>query len=248
MLNSQGKMQKRQPSLIERMGGAEAASGFLISAVELLYHKLVTDPDLERFFRGKDIEMLKRKQVDFLAYVFGGPAGYNGKGIYEAHEHLIREQGELNLYQLSPYALSCVHISSPYPNTAGLNQSHFDIVATHFRDTMIELGAAPELISEALGILLTARHYFIKVESEPTSDNDSSGHGGAENIAVVAGQVQELLLSSDAQVEKTKEDVRRLTSGVKPASLELLRSALRMRGPGLVELLDQTLQEVTTGK
>lgn len=220
MLNSKGQMQRKQPSLIERMGGAEAASGFLISAVEVFYHKLVTDPDLERFFRGKDIVMLKRKQVDFLAYVFGGPADYNGKGIYEAHEHLIREQG--------------------------LTQVHFDIVAAHFRDTMIELGAAPELISEALGILLTARHYFIKVESEPTSDNESSGHGGAENIAVVAGQVQELLLSSDAEVEKTREDVRRLTSGVKPASLERLRSALRMRGPGLVELLDQTLQQTAT--
>lgn len=220
MLNSKGQMQRKQPSLIERMGGAEAASGFLISAVEVFYHKLVTDPDLERFFRGKDIVMLKRKQVDFLAYVFGGPADYNGKGIYEAHEHLIREQG--------------------------LTQVHFDIVAAHFRDTMIELGAAPELISEALGILLTARHYFIKVESEPTSDNESSGHGGAENIAVVAGQVQELLLSSDAKVEKTREDVRRLTSGVEPASLERLRSALRMRGPGLVELLDQTLQQTAT--
>ena len=96
MVTTYGTMQTRQPSLIERMGGAEAASGFLISAVEVFYHKLVSDPTLERFFEGKDIEMLKKKQVDFLAYVFGGPADYNGKGIYEAHEHLIREQGTLN--------------------------------------------------------------------------------------------------------------------------------------------------------
>ena len=126
---------------------------------------------------------------------------------------------------------------------AGLNETHFDIVASHFRDTMIELGAAPELISEALGILLTARPYFMrKPEHEVHSDNDSSGHGGAENVAVVAGRVQELLLSSDAEVNKNKEVVRKLTQQVKPATLERLRSALRMRGPGLVELLDQVLE------
>jgi hemoglobin len=83
----------KAPSLIERMGGAEAASGLLISAVELFYYKLVTDQQLARFFEGKDMAMLKKKQVDFLAYVFGGPTEYSGKGIFEAHEHLIREQG-----------------------------------------------------------------------------------------------------------------------------------------------------------
>ena len=89
-------MPTRQPSLIERMGGAEAASGLLISSVEIFYHKLVSDPELKRFFDGRDIEKLKSKQVEFLAYVFGGPEAYNGKGIFEAHEHLIRDEGELS--------------------------------------------------------------------------------------------------------------------------------------------------------
>jgi Bacterial-like globin len=84
---------QRAPSLIERMGGAEAASGLLISAVELFYYKLVNDAQLARFFEGKDMVLLKKKQVDFLAYVFGGPTEYSGRGIFEAHEHLIREQG-----------------------------------------------------------------------------------------------------------------------------------------------------------
>lgn len=83
----------KESSLIERMGGAEAASGLLISAVELFYYKLLNDAQLARFFEGRDMAMLKKKQVDFLAYVFGGPTEYSGKGIFEAHEHLIREQG-----------------------------------------------------------------------------------------------------------------------------------------------------------
>jgi hemoglobin len=91
---TQAPMAEHHKSLIERMGGAEAASGFLISAVELFYAKLMSDATLHRFFEGRDMAMLKRKQVDFLAYVFGGPASYQGKGIAEAHEHLIRKEGE----------------------------------------------------------------------------------------------------------------------------------------------------------
>lgn len=87
-------MATRPKSLIERMGGAEAASGFLISAVERFYDKLMADLTLHRFFEGRDVAMLKRKQVDFLAFVFGGPECYAGKGIAEAHEHLIRKEGE----------------------------------------------------------------------------------------------------------------------------------------------------------
>ena len=76
------------------MGGVEAASGLLIPAVEIFYAKLVSDPLLDKFFAGMDTAVLKRKQVEFLAFVFGGPDDYTGKGVAEAHEHLIREKGQ----------------------------------------------------------------------------------------------------------------------------------------------------------
>lgn len=85
---------KHPPSLIERMGGIEAASGILVPAVEIFYAKLLADPELMPFFEGVDNQVIMRKQVEFLAYVFGGPAEYTGKGIAEAHEHLIREKGK----------------------------------------------------------------------------------------------------------------------------------------------------------
>jgi len=86
----------RSPTLIERMGGAEAASGLLIPAVEIFYAKLLADPTLAPYFEGVDTTILMRKQVEFLAYVFGGPKAYTGKGIAEAHENLIREKGKLH--------------------------------------------------------------------------------------------------------------------------------------------------------
>ena len=80
-------------ALIEKMGGIDAASGVLISAVEILYAKLVSDPILAVFFEGVEMERLKKKQVEFLAYAFGGPMAYTGKDLYEAHERLIKERG-----------------------------------------------------------------------------------------------------------------------------------------------------------
>ncbi|KAL4515861.1 hypothetical protein Ndes2526B_g00576 [Nannochloris sp. 'desiccata'] len=209
----------KESSLIERMGGAEAASGLLISAVELFYYKLLNDAQLARFFEGRDMAMLKKKQVDFLAYVFGGPTEYSGKGIFEAHEHLIREQG--------------------------LNEVHFDIVANHFRNTLIELQAGKDLVDEALRILGTARPIFVRVnlpEYQSTSDYDSSGRGGTENITAVAGQLQELLLNSDAELERTRQQVKTLVSRATPENMQRLKGALRMRGPGLIDLLDQALE------
>lgn len=120
--------------LFEKMGGAEAMSGLLVNAVEIFYRKLLSDDALARYFEGVDTENLKRKQVEFLAYVFGGPDAYRGKNIAEAHRHLIEEEG--------------------------LNETHFDAVAGHFRDTLVELGVEECLIDEAMGVLASARPVF----------------------------------------------------------------------------------------
>jgi hemoglobin len=242
--------ESRKPSLIERMGGAEAASGLLISAVEIFYYKLVNDAQLFRFFEGKDMAMLKKKQVDFLAYVFGGPTEYSGKGIFEAHEHLIREQGK------NPFSLffKTLHLPISFfisnqgllSIPTGLNEIHFDIVATHFRDTLIELQAGKELVDEAMRILGTARPVFVRANlpeyNNSNSDNDSSGRG-SENITAIAGQLQELLLSTDAELERTRHEVKRLVSHTTPENMQRLKGALRMRGPGLTDLLDQALEQ-----
>ncbi len=166
-------------SLIERMGGAQAASGVLVSAVEMFYFKMVSDPQLKRFFEGVDVPKLMQKQVDcqhmgfcklsvtweqlccktmqsnagtwystaalhcicwlamqvlFLSYVFGGPDKYVGRNLAEAHARLIDEQG--------------------------LDVTHFDLLAGHFRSTLEELSLGAVLIEEAMAIMATARPIF----------------------------------------------------------------------------------------
>ncbi len=127
-----------------------------------------------------------------------------------------------------------------------MNEVHFDIVATHFRNTLIELQAGKELVDEAMRILGTARPVFVRSNPEfnnAHSDNDSSGHGGSENVTAIAGQLQELLLSSDAELERTRSQVKTLVSRASPENMQRLKGALRMRGPGLVDLLDQALEQ-----
>ena len=120
----------------------------------------------------------------------------------------------------------------------GLNEYHFDIVANHFQDTLMELGAGKELVDEAVAILMTSRPIF---ERKRDPREDVSSHGGSENIAAVAGHLQELLLASDEELTKTRQEVKRLVSKTRAENMVRLRSALKMRGPGLVGLLDQAM-------
>lgn len=51
-----------------------------------------------------------------MVYAFGGSAEYKGKDLKAAHYHLVKTQG--------------------------LNTGHFDMVAGHFKDVLLELGVA----------------------------------------------------------------------------------------------------------
>ena len=92
-----GKNDQAEMSLIQKMGGPEAASGILVPAVELFYAKLLADERISHVFQGVDTEKLKQKQVQFLAYVFGGPGAYVGRDIAEAHADFINNRGMLLL-------------------------------------------------------------------------------------------------------------------------------------------------------
>ena len=55
-----------------------------------------------------------------MVYAFGGSAEYKGKDLRAAHYHLVKTQG--------------------------LNTSHFDMVAGHFKSVLLELGVAEVVI------------------------------------------------------------------------------------------------------
>lgn len=99
MVNTMSSEERKiKPTLIEKMGGIEAASGVLVSAVEIFYAKIMAEPRLSHFFDGVEMERIKKKQVEFLAFAFGGPDAYTGRDLFEAHERLIKERGTCFCY------------------------------------------------------------------------------------------------------------------------------------------------------
>jgi hemoglobin len=114
-------------SLYERIGG-EAA---ILAAVDLFYAKVLADEITRPFFEGLDMAAQAKKQVAFMTWAFGGPEEYRGRDLKTAHEKLVQTQG--------------------------LSDRHFDRVAFHLQSTLEELGVAPELTREALGIIASVR-------------------------------------------------------------------------------------------
>lgn len=188
------------PSLIDNLGGPEAALGFIIPAVEIFYKKLISDDRISSYFDGMDTDRIKRKQVEFLTYVFGGPAAYTGRDIAEAHKTLIEERG--------------------------LNEYHFDIVAGHFHDTLVELECANEIVEEADAILHTARPIF---EREPSEDDPFDS---------ALAEIERMRKQQDHDIDEMAHSLERVFKNSSEEEREVIRSGLRMRGSGLVEFLD----------
>ncbi|KAI8105801.1 hypothetical protein M9434_000381 [Picochlorum sp. BPE23] len=189
------------PSLVDKLGGPVAALGFIIPAVELFYKKLLSDDEVSGYFDGVDTDRIKKKQVEFFTYVFGGPAEYSGKDIAEAHKKLIEERG--------------------------LNEYHFDIVAGHFHDTLVELECESEMVEEADAILHTARPIFESKRSE----DDPFGSALAE--------IERIRKQQDQDIDEVTHSLERVFEKSSEEDMEIIRSGLRIRGSGIVEYLDE---------
>ena len=113
-------------SLYEKLGGEPAVN----AAVDIFYRKMLTDDRVSRFFEGVDMDRQAAKQKAFLTMVFGGPAEYSGKDMYEGHKHLIK---------------------------MGLDDSHVDVVIENLGATLTELGVANDLIQEVASIANSVR-------------------------------------------------------------------------------------------
>lgn len=75
-------------SIYEAIGGAAA----LDAAVRRFYERVTADPLLAPFFRGVDLEHLRKAQAAFLGQALEGPVNYSGSGAHKAHTRLRIEQ------------------------------------------------------------------------------------------------------------------------------------------------------------
>lgn len=83
----------------ERIGGATAVR----RVVDRLYACIVRDDQLFlTYFEPIDLPRLKAHMVKLLSQVLGGPAGYSGRDLREAHAHLRDANG-------SPVRVTAAH-------------------------------------------------------------------------------------------------------------------------------------------
>ncbi len=71
-------------SVYEAIGGPAAVD----AAVDIFYRKVLADDRVSEFFDTVDMQEQHAKQKAFLTMAFGGPNGYTGKDMREAHAHM----------------------------------------------------------------------------------------------------------------------------------------------------------------
>jgi len=104
------------PSVFERLGGTVSID----VAVDRFYDRVVGDPELAFFFDQVDLRHQRSHQKAFLAMALGGPRGYEGRRLGEAHAHL------------------------------GITDYHVDLVAGHLAAVLAGLGVSPTLIDDVV--------------------------------------------------------------------------------------------------
>jgi hemoglobin len=107
------------PTLFERLGGMVSID----VAVDHFYSRVLGDPELASFFDQVDLRRQRAHQKVFLAMALGGPRGFEGRGLAEAHRHLR------------------------------ISDHHVDLVAGHLAAVLAGLGVLPALIDEVVAAI-----------------------------------------------------------------------------------------------
>jgi len=171
-------------SLYQRLGGKQAIE----AAVDLFYTKVISDNSIKRFFKDADMASLKRMQMQFLTYAFGGSKNYNGKSLAKAHSHLVDQ---------------------------GLNDNHFDAVIKHLGATLKELGVSSDLIKEAAGIAESVRDDVLNRSGNNSDKGSSSFRSAIEGSATAIMMVDRDLVVTyvnDATTNMIRENLHEFTT------------------------------------
>jgi hemoglobin len=117
--------------ILDRIGGEDA----LALAVDKFYEKNIAHEEVARFFEGVNMKLLRAHQFKFMKLAFTEiPEGMNvGAIIEKSHGRLF---------------------------DMGLNEKHFDVIASNLVETMQELGVASNVIDDAVAVVAPLRGIF----------------------------------------------------------------------------------------
>ena len=95
----------------------------IAAVVDDFYVRVLADPELAGFFSGTNMSRLKGKQVEFFSAALGGPEPYTGQPMKDVHRG------------------------------RGIEQRHFDAVATHLIGALTTAGVPAETVHTIIGAI-----------------------------------------------------------------------------------------------
>ena len=127
----------KKEMVLDRLGGTDA----LRAAVDEFYLRLVKDEELQPFFEGVNVKLLKWHQYNFMSIAFTEiPEDLDVPALIRTkHARLFLD---------------------------GLTETHFDIVAGHFVATLKHLKVKQPVIDEAVGVIAPLRPVFAEAAIE----------------------------------------------------------------------------------
>ena len=143
-------------TLHDRLGGTDAVT----AVVHAFYDRVLGDETLASYFSDTDRIWLETRQVQFLTEALGGPAGYRGRSMREAHRRL------------------------------GITGKHFDRVAAHLVATLESFQVAPALIGEVVAVVGPLKSDIVQTQKGvSTMSNGRFRRGGtaAQKVVEAAG-------------------------------------------------------------
>jgi len=170
-------------TLFDRLGGASVVK----EMVEDFYKRLLDDEKLALFFEDTKVSVLKNHQLQFLKLAFTEiPHGL------DVDQMLIKKHRRLFLHK-------------------GLDESHFDLVANHFVQTLHNFQVSQNLIDQAVAIVLSLRPAFESGsaqcrtsatdrsdEKKEDTDSDSTTTATATSTSIKPKTLMDKLGGSDA--------------------------------------------------
>lgn len=150
-------------SLYKKLGGKAAVE----AAVDIFYKRVMNDKTISHFFKDTDMASLRKMQVRFLTYAFGGAKSYNGSSMRKAHADI-----------------------------EGLTDEHFDAVVGHLAATLTELGVDKKLVEEAGKVAETVRDDVLGRKPSPkrAESKTNSGAGSDRFMSAVEGSATAMMM------------------------------------------------------
>lgn len=126
----------------------------LSAAVDIFYDKVLADPLVAPFFNTTDMSKQRPKLKAFLAMAFGAPVKYTGRSLADAHAGMVKQ---------------------------GLSHEHFNAVAGHLRETLLELNVPDALIREVMAIAESTRNDVLNLENHQNPNAMALGNNFKKN-------------------------------------------------------------------